>query len=171
MSRIARKKNLHYLLDRLKGIDTHILLDLYGPIEDEIYLNELKYLIKGLPSNITVNFKGPIPQEMVPETLSAYHCFVMPTLGENFGHAIFEALAAGKPVLISDQTPWRGLEGKKAGFDLPLDQPKSFKDAIQTFLDMDQETYNVWSHAAQQMAQDFLESQNLITQQLALYGL
>ena len=31
----------------------------------------------------------------------------MPTRGENFGHAIFESLQVGTPVLLSDQTPWR----------------------------------------------------------------
>ena len=44
--------------------------------------------------------------------------FLLPTGGENFGHAIFEALSCGVPVLISDQTPWRGLEAiaRRLGF-------------------------------------------------------
>ena len=32
------------------------------------------------------------------------HLFVLPTFGENYGYAIFESLAIGRPVLISDQT-------------------------------------------------------------------
>ena len=35
--------------------------------------------------------------------------FLLPTGGENFGHAIFEALSCGVPALISDRTPWRDL--------------------------------------------------------------
>ena len=31
-----------------------------------------------------------------------------------------ESLMAGRPVLISDQTPWRGLEQEKCGWDVPL---------------------------------------------------
>ena len=171
ISRIARKKNIHYLLERLKGFEAFLLLDLYGPVEEESYQAELEQQIADLPENIAVNLKGPVPREKVPETLADYHVFVMPTLGENFGHAIFEALAAGKPVLISDQTPWRKLEAKKAGFDLPLDQPEAFEAALRTFLEMDQKTYNTWSRAAQRMARDFAEDEDLIVQQLALYGL
>ena len=31
---------------------------------------------------------------------------VTATAGENFGHTIAEALAVGRPVLLSDTTPW-----------------------------------------------------------------
>ena len=138
ISRISRKKNIHFLLDCLKGFEEHILLDLYGPVEEEAYRQELEQQIQKLGDNISVNFKGAIPSREVPAVLKNYHGFAMPTLGENFGHAIFEALAAGKPVLISDQTPWRDLEAKKAGWDLPLNQPKAYEKAIRTFLDWDQ---------------------------------
>lgn len=171
VSRISRKKNLHFLLDRLKGFEEFILLDLYGPMEEPAYQVELDKQIRSLPDNITVNFKGAVPQHEVAEKLRDYHGFAMPTLGENFGHAIFEALAAGKPVLISDQTPWRDLESQKAGWDLPLDQPQAFETAIRTFLDLDQKTYNTWSRAAHRIAKDFLADKDLLKSQLALYGL
>ena len=56
-------------------------------------------------------------------------CFFFPTLGENYGHVIYEALDSGCPVLISDQTPWRGLSEVGAGWDLPLDKPDLFRQA------------------------------------------
>ncbi len=59
--------------------------------------------------------------------------FLLPTAGENFGHAIFEALSSGVPALISDQTPWRGLAEAKAGFDLALAEPDRWVDAIDAF--------------------------------------
>ena len=45
----------------------------------------------------------------------------MPTTHENFGHAVVEAWAHGRPVLLSDQTPWRGLAELDLGWDLQLD--------------------------------------------------
>ena len=55
-------------------------------------------------------------RETIVEALGRSDLFLLPTGGENFGHAIFEALACGVPALISDQTPWRGLAaGRPAG--------------------------------------------------------
>ena len=53
--------------------------------------------------------------------LSTYDVMILPTLGENFGHIIVEAWAAGCPVLISDRTPWRQLTSQGLGWDVPLD--------------------------------------------------
>ena len=66
-------------------------------------------------TNIRVEFKGPIPYTQVFGTLQQYHLFVLPTLGENYGHVIYEALSAGEPVPISDQTPWRKSGKRKSG--------------------------------------------------------
>ena len=47
---------------------------------------------------------------------------ILPTRGENFGHAIVEMLAASRPVLISDKTPWIDLESLGAGYSIPLNK-------------------------------------------------
>jgi glycosyltransferase involved in cell wall biosynthesis len=54
----------------------------------------------------------------------------LPSLGENFGHVIVEALSAGCPILISDRTPWRGLAERGVGWDLPLEDPAGFRGVI-----------------------------------------
>jgi glycosyltransferase involved in cell wall biosynthesis len=43
---------------------------------------------------------------------------------------IYEALAAGTPVLIADTTPWRNLAELGVGWDLPLDDPRAFGNKI-----------------------------------------
>ena len=63
------------------------------------------------------------------ESLAKNDLFFFPAHGENYGHVIAEAMAAGCPVLISDQTAWRNLEEKGAGWDLPLDAPGRFRAA------------------------------------------
>ena len=57
----------------------------------------------------------------------------LPTLGENFGHAIAEALAAGLPPVISDRTPWRDLDRHGAGTVLSLEEPGKFADELDRF--------------------------------------
>lgn len=149
ISRMAPKKNLLFLLDALKNLPAGILLklNLYGEIEDVDYWEKCLSSIRALPSTIAVAWKGPIPNETVNEVLQQHHVFVLPTLGENFGHAIFEALLAGKPVLISDKTPWMELEIKQVGYDLPL-APALFIRALEKLGAMDQDTYDKWSVSA-----------------------
>ena len=61
---------------------------------------------------------------------------------------ILEALCAGCPILISDQTPWRGLEEKGVGWDLPLDRLELFQEALQKCVDMENAEYVKWSESA-----------------------
>ena len=49
---------------------------------------------------------------------------------ENYGHSIVEALLCGTPVLISDSTPWRGLEAEGVGWDLPIADEAAFVRAL-----------------------------------------
>ncbi len=88
------------------------------------------------------------PERQGSETLAAHDLFLLPTLGENFGHVFLEAFLAGLPVITSDRTPWRELTAKRVGFDLPLEQPDAFQAAIQQFVDMDDAQYRQWSESA-----------------------
>jgi glycosyltransferase involved in cell wall biosynthesis len=101
-----------------------------------------------------------VPNEQVIQVLQEHHLFVLPTFGENFGHAIFEALLAGKPVLISDKTPWLGLEKKKLGHDLPLESA-GFDRALRFYASMDQAAYDEWSKAAWSYARDIQSASQL----------
>ena len=163
ISRIHPKKNLHFLLERLAEINPTIQLrfDIYGTEDDRVYADSCKSLAARLKPNIQVQFRGPLAYELVPETVQRYHLFVLPTLGENFGHAIFEALSAGRPVLISDQTPWRDLEKKRTGWDFPLNQPRLFTDTLEQVAAFDQETYNEWSLGAWTYADTYAKQSDL----------
>src|SRR5207237_2843779 len=72
----------------------------------------------------------------VSEVLASYDLFFMPTLNENFGHALLESLAAGCPLLTSDETPWRGLAAAGAGWDIALDRESDFRAVIERVIAM-----------------------------------
>ncbi len=137
LSRISRKKNLLFALSLLRTVKGKVQFDIYGPIEDAQYWDECLTLIRELPSNIAVTYKDIVPFDLVTNVLSRYHLFLLPTLGENFGHVILEALCAGCPVLVSDQTPWADLAAQGAGWTFSLTQPDQFQKVIQTVVDMD----------------------------------
>jgi glycosyltransferase involved in cell wall biosynthesis len=155
ISRVAPKKNLLFLLDILRDWPADHLLELTirGEVEDREYWEKCLAVIRALPGSVTVRFDGPVPNEQVIQVLQEHHVFVLPTFGENFGHAIFEALLAGKPVVISNKTPWTDLEERKVGHDLPL-EPAGFDRALRFYASMDQPAYDEWSKAAWAYARD-----------------
>lgn len=133
LSRIDRMKNLDWAIEVLARSPVPIRFDIYGPSADPMYWNECKARIARLPNYVTVTRGGEIAPDEVPAVLARYDLFLLPTRGENFGHAIADALLAGTPVLIADTTPWRGLAAASAGADLPLDQPQAWLAALESF--------------------------------------
>lgn len=152
LSRIVRKKNLRTAISYLSSLHGEIKFDIYGPIEDRRYWKEVLVEIRKLPGNVHVRYRGSIHGSAVNESLAEYDLFLLPTLGENFGYAIVEALSAGCPVLISDRTPWRDLEAKRAGWAVPLAHPDRYRSVLQTCVDMSSEEHQQWVRGAHEYA-------------------
>ena len=148
LSRVSRMKNLDGAIAMLAAAGVPVEFDIYGMLEDAPYWEHCQAAIRALPRQVTVRYCGVVPPADVPAVLDRYHAFFLPTLGENFGHVILEALLAGCPVLISDRTPWRGLEARRAGFDIDLENPDGFAAALRRLADMDAAQYTVWSDGA-----------------------
>ena len=112
------------MLELLRNVkDGDIFLELIGPVEDERYWEQCKSIIRELPQNIHVTPTGGLRQPEVLNHLEQSHFFVLPTLHENFGYVFVEALAAGCPILISENTVWDEIEQKRIGWIAPLDEP------------------------------------------------
>lgn len=161
IGRIHPIKNLDYLLDAIKTVRGSLHLTIVGVMEQPEYWSRCEQIIKQFPSSIQVSMLGEIPHHRLPAEIAKHHIFALPTQGENFGHAIFDALKEGKPVIISDQTPWKNLQANKAGWDVNLNQPQMFTNALQQAVDWNQNTYDQWSLNAQQLARNFVNTDHL----------
>ena len=160
-SRVSEKKNIEFFLQRLLKCNGNVVFDIFGPVETESYLEKCKLLIAQLPDSMQVRFHDAVPNDQLPLILESRHFSVLTTHAENFGHAIFEGLLAGRPVIISDRTPWRNLARDKAGWDIPLEQTTKFETVIQACIDMDQVNFNAWSESAWKYAKQFKEAPEL----------
>jgi glycosyltransferase involved in cell wall biosynthesis len=169
VARIAVEKNTLFAIERLRGTQGQVMLDLYGSIYDEAYWRKCQEAIAALQSNISVTHKGVVATEEVPALFGQYHALFMPSQGENFGHTMAEALATGLPLVISDRTPWRGLEAAKAGWDLALDRPGDFHRAVQELVHMDQAQYDVLATGAFAMGKRYLNDPTPVQQSLSLF--
>ena len=153
-----------------KEVKRRLKEEIYGPVYNLQYWQECKELLNKLSPNITVNYKGSIKNDKIPKLLEDYHFMLMPTLGENFGHIILEAMVAACPVLISDQTPWTNLPDNNAGWDLPLADAASFVAQIEACITMNQEQYDQFSKGAFKFAQRFINDPEMVEQNRRLFS-
>jgi glycosyltransferase involved in cell wall biosynthesis len=170
VGRIHPIKNLDYLLKALRPLDSQVELTIVASVEEQEYWKRCEELIKQLPSNIKIIFKGELPNEEVKQMLQSHDIFALPTKGENFGHAIFESLSAGRPVVISDQTPWKRLSQWKAGWDISLDDHSKFTEVLRQFSCMNQEELNEWCVGAWKFAHDYIHQSDLKKRYLEVFG-
>jgi glycosyltransferase involved in cell wall biosynthesis len=158
IGRIHPIKNIDFLLGALQNIHGRVELTVIATLEDKIYWNHCQEIIKNLPSNISVQFLQDLPHENITGMIQQHHIFALPTQGENFGHSVFESLAAGRPVLISDQTPWRNLTSVKAGWDISLADRKAFENKIIQVLNMNNSELSEWCRGAWDHAHAYLHT-------------
>jgi len=160
VGRIHPVKNLLMLLQQLHRVSGKCRLDVVGPVEDESYYQLCKSTVSTLPPNVSVNFTGLLQHEQIQAFCGKCDATVAPTHGENFGHAIFESFAMGVPALISDQTMWRDLERKNAGWDIPLSAPERFADKVNELCHMNVFQLQKWRRGALNLANAFFETHN-----------
>lgn len=171
LARVSPVKNVLAIFRYLQKVNPlhHFSMDIYGTLEDTVYVNQCRALASEYGKNIVVSFKGAINNKQVQEMASHYHFMILPTLNENFGHAIVESLVAGCPVLISNRTPWRNLEDINAGWDLPLENDGLFIEKLNLCASMDQVTYDSWSRGAYELAAKIVSDEQGTNQNRQLF--
>ena len=137
ISRIVKKKNLKYVIDTLNKVQGDFYLDIYGPIGDVPYWQKCLDSI-GPSIKEKINYLGAIDNAKIYTIFPKYDLFFFPTLGENFGHVIYESLALGVPVLCSDTTPWKQFENYNAGWSFSLTNQSRFVKKIEELVALDE---------------------------------
>ncbi|MBA3899720.1 MAG: glycosyltransferase family 4 protein [Bacteroidetes bacterium] len=169
IARISSEKGLEEALEILQKVKSNVEFDFYGPIYDKQYWAKCEKLIQQMPENVKVSYKGSIESSLIHEKFNDYHFLFMPTKGENFGHIIVEALSAACPVIISDETPWKYLEERHAGWDIPLNKKKDFIEAIESAANMEQQEYQEWEQGALKFSMEIIHNDEAVEQNRKLF--
>lgn len=169
LGRISPVKGTDIALRALANVERPVHFELYGPVQDAAYWRECETLIARLPTHVTVAAKGEIANASVPEMLARQDVMLLPSVSENFGHGIFEALAAGTPVIIGDRTPWRNLTERRAGFDLPRADLDALSQAIDRMAGFGAAEAARWRSGARAVAEDFVAASPALPQMRALF--
>lgn len=169
IARIHPTKNTLKAIEWLSSLTGEVVYDIYGSIESEAYWEQCKDAISKLPENIIVQYKGVIDHNQVATTIAGYHAYYMPTTGENFGHSIVEAMLMGKPVVISDQTPWTDVNSN-GGFALGLKDETGFVKALTELVVMDEDRYALLSQKVEQYIREKLNIDEIICQYVNVFN-
>lgn len=156
ISRIQEKKNLLYAIEQIGKLEGDIVFDIYGPIEQEEYWKKCKAIIKKAKPNVKIEYKGALEPGTSRKVFSEYHCFVFPTLSENYGHVIAEAIASGCLLILSrGTTPWDDIEGR-GGWVCTLGENQQWINALNTIVKMDNDSYEKCVNTLAQYVNDKL---------------
>lgn len=115
LGRLSEKKSPDLLLKAFANTSTpgpqggrRTDLAFVGPDEAGMKAR-LQQMVKGLGLNERVHFSGPLENDAKWEAYRDADIFVLPSQNENFGNTAAEAVAAGTPVIVTDQcgiAPW-----------------------------------------------------------------
>ncbi|OLP19608.1 glycosyl transferase group 1 [Leptolyngbya sp. 'hensonii'] len=124
MSRLDPKKGFDLLQPALlqlldQAVPFHFVLAGSNP-QDPTYEAQVEAMFTTSPLAPHTTIAGFVSGELKTGLLQAADLFVLPSYYENFGIAVAEAMAAGVPVVISDQVHiWEEVQQAEAGWVCP----------------------------------------------------
>lgn len=156
---LKKLKNFEFLLevfDYLK--DYPITLDIYGDGDQEPY----KKVIRA--NNLKVNMMGATPD--LPGVMAKYDLFIMPSIFEGFPLVLFEAMASGVPVMLSQLDSLKCIAKENAiYFNF---EAKSVADIIQSIFEQKIDI-NSLAKKARSYAEETVKREKYIARLLDIY--
>lgn len=160
LGRIAPEKNPLFVLRALKSINIPCKITFCGSAAEGPYYAEFQKEMSELPASVGVKYIQDLPHEQIPALFGAHDVMILPSLGENFGHAIFESFVHAVPVIIGNNTPWAGIQERLAGIETDPVDAEGLAEAIRRFAAMENAEYSLWSAGARKMAIQYFEANN-----------
>ena len=150
LSRIQEKKGCDLLVSAFAQVaaqDASLHLVMAGP-DQTGWVAELKAQAEKLGIAHRISWPGMLQRNAKWGAFYAAEVFCLPSHQENFGIVVAEALACGKPVLISNKVNiWREIESDAAGF-VAEDTVAGTVQNLQRWLALDGSAYSQMSERA-----------------------
>lgn len=135
LSRIHPQKNIEDLIFAWNNVMHKFQewdLIIAGPVENNPYAEKMMRLAASVGVD-RVSFSGEVTGKEKTNLYRQSDLLVLPTLSENFGMVVAEALAMEVPVICSKGAPWEGLEKKSAGWWIDIGE-KPLTDCLEQAL-------------------------------------
>ncbi|MDB5224826.1 MAG: 1,2-diacylglycerol 3-glucosyltransferase [Candidatus Adlerbacteria bacterium] len=151
-SRLVHKNAIDDAIRAMPLLPAHVQFVVYGTGTEE---RSLKSLARELGVENRVQFLGHIGHNDMPKYLRVCDIFIRPSRTEGFGSSFVEAMAAGLPVIATQEGgiadflfDARRNPGKLAtGWAVDKDAPEQIAAAVKDILDNPQRTQKIVDHA------------------------
>lgn len=153
-------KNFEYLLDVFGYLaDQEIYLDIYGDGDKTKYETAIKN------KNLKIRMMGKVDD--MSSIIQQYDLFIMPSKFEGFPLSVFEAMAAGVPLMLSNIAPLKSIVKEHALY-FDLDNPEKLAQQLITVL-QNQAEVSEMAVIAKQYAGVTARRENYIKKLLNIY--
>ena len=138
-SRLVEKNAVDDVIRALAHLPEHVRFVIYGTGPDEA---NLRMLAKEVGVGGRIHFMGYISHEAMPLALAACDIFVRPSRSEGMGNSFIEAMAAGLPVIATQEggisdflfDAKRNPDKPTTGWAVDTDSPEQIAQAVQDIL-------------------------------------
>ncbi len=159
------RKGVHHLINAFGLIALNFpetSLVIVGREENRAYAGDLKEQVRRLGFNGRVHFVGEVGQAELAEWMRRACAFVLPTYSEGLPRVIFEAMAAGLPVIASAVSGIpEVVEDGVTGFLVPLGDEPALVGRLRWLLSHPREAKEMGRHA-RACAEKFFSTENYI---------
>jgi len=131
IQKIKRIENIIEAIPIVKKTFPNVKLKIIGKVIDQNYFAYLNELISKLECEKQVDFVGPIPYDEIVNSYNTSKIFISTSTGEGLSNVTFEAMACGKPVIVTKSGARTELvEDGVNGFHVEQNQPKVLAQKI-----------------------------------------
>ena len=124
LSRVNPIKGINYLIEAWGKLPMSLReeweLHIAGNSDPKEYIHTLETMVSSLNLSETIKFVGPITGEAKMRKYQDSNLFILPTLNENFGNVVAEAMMCECPVITTKNAPWSCLSEDKCGWWVDL---------------------------------------------------
>jgi glycosyltransferase involved in cell wall biosynthesis len=128
------RKGTHYLIEAFKLIErSDAELWIRGDVPDTYSKRINDKRIKIIP---------PVLPDKLIELYQAADVFVQPSIDEGFGMTVFEALAFGLPLVVTENVGAKDLLNPKVSITVPIKNPEALAQAIYKAIEMPSRSFD-----------------------------
>ncbi|WP_407525604.1 glycosyltransferase family 4 protein [Lacibacter sp. MH-610] len=168
---ISPMKNHLEVIKALQHVQAKVEWHIYGPVKDAAYWKQCKAMTQQLPANVQMHYHGELPPQELSNAMQQFQVFILPSKSENFGHALAEALSAGKPIITSVNTPFAGIESYGCGKAVTEQEMHlQLAEAIEQYASMDATEFNQQVTATQSYTELKFKNTDVLKRYYSLFS-
>ncbi len=171
---LVPRKGVHFLLSAFAQVSAQMpsaKLWVIGKAEDVEYANGLRKQAERLGVDGRVSFMGTMPQRKLAEHMVEADVFILPTQSEGLPRVVFEAMAAGMPVIASAVSGIPEIiEDGKTGFLVPSGDVTALVNRLRLILQDPQQAREMGRNA-REYARNFFSSETYVQNYARLFEL